>query len=666
MHNHFIEKYKSFERDDQGWVAPRPYFPKCKGKITTTNILADPKPQKISYFDKRSKPEHKKKFRNYHKFIGLLPDFMQFEHVKSIRIMKFNHFREKRTFISIFNYFTPDVLMLKMKLVSKKFYSLSWSDELLTYMCFNVFGTELYEQVKYRIAKYLYKKKHNQPVEPRYFEENSTTDSGSDQYDSDEHDKPHIRQDGNSSADDENTLKTFFRRNAAEEVENERYMKKFEETRRKDMKKIEKLRHERQPLPEDLKEKYQDELTEYQHLRVNQAEPSTIVDQKKDPIKFKEQQRRRLEKQMIESKRRRRLKERAFTEQYITDGVEFKRKLLLFYSLKRKCSNCSYIDYGLDQNSNLIICQVLRKPLCYDCKFSDQFKLISATSFSRKYKVDKKDIDMLCLPYIDVPNPYYTAQKMKLYYEFMIAQNLNQIKKWRDFKKKKQSDLTKDHREWAKAAKIEKKEHETILAIEIEFNRHGDSKAINRSQIETIFIANPLMQRYIHGKTNQSLSTIVDIIRSGKSDEYEDKLVNRGVKMREAKHKKKEKEKKKKDKKDRKRQEEAKKKLKDMKKKDIERQIAEERRRKMMQSTMSFASKGEKVKKRHKNEIEEQEYIDVKNKMKIDAAFKKYSKTHKDIRQVYEKIKDPKKHKKQESSSDEEASDTDRSSDDSD
>eukprot|EP00347_Sterkiella_histriomuscorum_P004477 403360315 len=627
MHNHFIEKYKSFERDDQGWVAPRPYFPKCKGKITTTNILADPKPQKISYFDKRSKPEHKKKFRNYHKFIGLLPDFMQFEHVKSIRIMKFNHFREKRTFISIFNYFTPDVLMLKMKLVSKK------------------------SSIELR-STYTRKNTISQ-LSLGYFEENSTTDSGSDQYDSDEHDKPHIRQDGNSSADDENTLKTFFRRNAAEEVENERYMKKFEETRRKDMKKIEKLRHERQPLPEDLKEKYQDELTEYQHLRVNQAEPSTIVDQKKDPIKFKEQQRRRLEKQMIESKRRRRLKERAFTEQYITDGVEFKRKLLLFYSLKRKCSNCSYIDYGLDQNSNLIICQVLRKPLCYDCKFSDQFKLISATSFSRKYKVDKKDIDMLCLPYIDVPNPYYTAQKMKLYYEFMIAQNLNQIKKWRDFKKKKQSDLTKDHREWAKAAKIEKKEHETILAIEIEFNRHGDSKAINRSQIETIFIANPLMQRYIHGKTNQSLSTIVDIIRSGKSDEYEDKLVNRG-------------EKKKKDKKDRKRQEEAKKKLKDMKKKDIERQIAEERRRKMMQSTMSFASKGEKVKKRHKNEIEEQEYIDVKNKMKIDAAFKKYSKTHKDIRQVYEKIKDPKKHKKQESSSDEEASDTDRSSDDSD
>ena len=86
----------------------------------------------------------------------------------------------------------------------------------------------------------------------------------------------------------------------------------------------------------------------------------------------------------------------------------------------------------------LIVCPVLKKPICYTCKASDAFKLISATSASKKYKVDKKDIDMLLLPFIDAPNPYYTALKMKLYYEFMIVENLDKIQNWRNFKKEKQ------------------------------------------------------------------------------------------------------------------------------------------------------------------------------------------------------------------------------------
>lgn len=114
------------------------------------------------------------------------------------------------------------------------------------------------------------------------------------------------------------------------------------------------------------------------------------------------------------------------------------RKLLLFVSLKKRCFNCGYFENKIDSDSMLIICPVLKKQICYTCKHSDAFALISATSASRKYKVEKKDIDMLALPYIDAPNPYYTALKMKLYYEFMIVENLDKIKSWRDFKKNKQ------------------------------------------------------------------------------------------------------------------------------------------------------------------------------------------------------------------------------------
>ncbi len=57
---------------------------------------------------------------------------------------------------------------------------------------------------------------------------------------------------------------------------------------------------------------------------------------------------------------------------------------------------------------------------------------------------------MLNLPFLDVKNPYYTAQKMKLYYEFMILENLHKIKEWRKFKREKQSSLTREHVEWKK------------------------------------------------------------------------------------------------------------------------------------------------------------------------------------------------------------------------
>ena len=104
--------------------------------------------------------------------------------------------------------------------------------------------------------------------------------------------------------------------------------------------------------------------------------------------------------------------------------IEIRRRILLFISLRKSCFNCTYLETKIDSDSNLVICPVLKKPICYTCKNSDAFKLISATSAARKFKVDKKGIDLLNLPYLDVPNPYYTAMKMKLYYEFMIEQNL--------------------------------------------------------------------------------------------------------------------------------------------------------------------------------------------------------------------------------------------------
>ena len=141
--------------------------------------------------------------------------------------------------------------------------------------------------------------------------------------------------------------------------------------------------------------------------------------------------------------------------------------------MRKRCFNCHYFETKYDAESMLVICPILKKPICHACKHSDAFKLISATSAGRKHKVDKKDIDMLNLPYIDAPNPYYTGLKMKLYYEFMIVENLPKIQEWRSFKKGKLRKLAEEHREAAKEMKQQAKESKALMAIEIELGRKG-------------------------------------------------------------------------------------------------------------------------------------------------------------------------------------------------
>lgn len=186
------------------------------------------------------------------------------------------------------------------------------------------------------------------------------------------------------------------------------------------------------------------------------------------------------------------------------EGPDFKRKLLLFVSLKKRCFNCHYFENKIDSESMLIICPVLNRPICYTCKNSEAFKLISATSAARKYKVDKKDIDMLALPYIDAPNPYYQALKMKLYYEFMIVENLNKIKAWRSFKKEKQSGILKEHYAARKQAKIDDKKSKTLFALEIEFRRNGNE--ISRDDIMEKYVNHPYMERMLAGKITKNLA----------------------------------------------------------------------------------------------------------------------------------------------------------------
>ena len=83
----------------------------------------------------------------------------------------------------------------------------------------------------------------------RWMVETETSSESSGFWTSHDEEDAHIRKDGNSSADEENTLKDFLRRNAREERDLEKRAKDAERQREEDMKVIERLRFEGLPIP---------------------------------------------------------------------------------------------------------------------------------------------------------------------------------------------------------------------------------------------------------------------------------------------------------------------------------------------------------------------------------------------------------------------------------
>ena len=461
-------------------------------------------------------------------------------------IIPVKHFREKRTFINIFEWMKPDEILLKLGRCCKKFQMMTWNDELLNKMAFNNFGTKGLNEIKFRVARRLQQVATGQlPMvngkeKERWMIETETSSESSGFWTSHDEEDHHIRKDANSSAEEENTLKDFLRRNAREERDNEKKAKERENQREIDMKVIERLRHENLPIPDKFKQMYGEDLTE-----ANFNIPHTVANfndrDGKEKDKISKEQFAKLTKsdkvrlQLLKQKKANEDKRETFIKDWIPEeDFVFKRKLMLFVSLRKRCFNCGYFENKLDMDSMLVICPLLKKPICHACKHSDAFKMTSATSASRKFKVDKKDIDMLNLPYIDAPNPYYHALKMKLYYEFMIVENLPKVAAWRKFKKEKQQNLLKEHRTMVRDAKSDAKRSKCFFALEIEFGRRGVE--YKREYIMKHYVENPYMQRFLDNKINKNLAEVVDAIDNNEADELEEQATKKSVDGREKKY----------------------------------------------------------------------------------------------------------------------------------
>ena len=265
------DRYAEAQRDDNGWIAPQEHIPKQK-PYTTAQAMAelDKGPKKMHYTESR-KWEHRKKeirWRNHYKFVGVLPDFRGFEKLKMTQIIPTKHFREKRTFINILEWLKPDEMLMRVGKVCKKFYMLTWNEELLNKMAHNNFGAKGINEIKFRIAKRMHQvATGNLPMvngkeKERWMVETETSSESSGFWTSHDEEDAHMRHDARSSAEEENTLKDFLRRNAREERDLEKKAKEKEKQREMDMKVIERLQNEKLPIPQKYKDLYGNDLSE--------------------------------------------------------------------------------------------------------------------------------------------------------------------------------------------------------------------------------------------------------------------------------------------------------------------------------------------------------------------------------------------------------------------
>lgn len=173
-----------------------------KHKDVTVASKMDEKAPKLGRVDKRRELAYKPggiRWRNHFKFVGVLPDFRGFEKLAMKCAIKIKHFKEKRTFINIFEWLKPDEMLLTVGKACKKFYMLTWNEELLNLLTYHTFGDKKYTEIKFRIAKRLHDvATNNLPMvagkeKERWMVETDTSDQSSDFWSSHDEEDAHIR-----------------------------------------------------------------------------------------------------------------------------------------------------------------------------------------------------------------------------------------------------------------------------------------------------------------------------------------------------------------------------------------------------------------------------------------------------------------------------------------
>ncbi|CAI2360789.1 unnamed protein product [Moneuplotes crassus] len=445
--------------------------------------------------------QKKLRWKNMYKFAGIVPNLSFFPLIKlKPRIDLEKHKVEglnKRMWILICRFLSPKDIILTFSVLSKKFYTLSWNEEIIRTALINTLGTVGYDQHTLRIAQKLERSLKGKKLDPyKIMVEDTSDDSNSDFNSTDDEHEYNARK-SDSSTDDQQTVKEYLRR---------------EEMKARKIRRWEK----------DYK------IAHMKMLYMNPKDKIFCRGNEKEEIEKKiKTQIENIKDEIMKMKRKKALK-------YVQEDITFWRKLLMYCSIAKCCGSCPYYQTRIDgRGSIIIICPILRKPLCYNCMNSREFRMISAANAKYKYNVDTKYLDKCGIKYLKAPNPYYGEGKMRLYYEKQVKQCIELVKKLKedDEEEQRKKREQKRSRKLSKEAEIRKEVATATLVKELVVK---SKVCANKEEVIEKYISHPYMQRFFEkNKVRRTLAQVVTLINNGKAARLEEEANNRARRKKE-------------------------------------------------------------------------------------------------------------------------------------
>jgi hypothetical protein len=438
--------------------------------------------------------QKKLRWKNFYKFAGVIPNLSFFPKIKTKNVIELNEslteIPRKRMWILILEYLSPKDLVQVVALLNKRFYALTWNPEVIKNCILNILGIIGYDEMCLRIANKFERQLKGKILNPYKIILEETSDESHSEFDSTSDEHEFTTRKSDSSTDAEQTLKEFIRR---EELKIRRIKRWENEVRITQMKLLYMRPQGKQIFTDEDKQKV-----------------DKHIDDKIDTIKD----------EIVRIKRKK-------VRKYIDENINFWRRILLYCSIAHWCTNWFYVHNKNDgKRAIIVIWPLIKKPLWYQCKNSEEFRMISATNAQYKYHIKKEYLERWNIKFMKAMNPYHGEGHMKLYYDYQVKQWLPIIEDLKKEDEKAKQQSIEDQRAKKLDITVARRRKQAIekLTEELVYNR---KTCASREEVIEKYINHPYMQRFFEKKLKRKLGEVVALINTGKATRLEEMANNR-------------------------------------------------------------------------------------------------------------------------------------------
>ena len=185
--------------------------------------------------------------------------------------------------------------------------------------------------------------------------------------------------------------------------------------------------------------------------------------------------------------------------QKIPNDETFLHRFLIFLASLKIWYNWGVMEENIDSKSLLIICPIIGKPIWFQWKKSEHYRMINVKGAVKKYNLKKEEFDEMNLGFISAPSSYYSNKPMKLYYEFQIEEKMKSINRVREINKK-EAWKKKEFDKLVKRANIySERLTENLLCLQDYFYKEKEFNVFDK-YILNQYLQAPLMKKYLNKK----------------------------------------------------------------------------------------------------------------------------------------------------------------------